>query len=210
MLLLMTTVAVKCQVPYFAGTVGNNNVYVYTSLKVRPGINNQETYSTMQYGIGNSFSTGMDICTAPNQTYWGALVRYGTKISKWFNVGAQVTPSFSLNDNFKFSYLTSALYMNGNITKKGGVFWCTNTWYGVNKEVDNTITQWAYLGKSFSLKNGDSITSMVGTIYSWKFNQDADITAGFYYSRGKTNIYLWGNNFLKDNPRIVAGIDFIF
>ena len=40
------------QIPYFAGTVGDGKLYGYTSLKVRPGINNQETYTTFQYGLG--------------------------------------------------------------------------------------------------------------------------------------------------------------
>lgn len=34
--------AAKAQVPYFAGTVGDGKVYGYTSLKVRPGIDQLE------------------------------------------------------------------------------------------------------------------------------------------------------------------------
>ena len=34
------------------------------------------------------------------------------------------------------------------------------------------------------------------------------MAAGLYYSIKNWNIYLWGNDFLKDNPRVVVGIDF--
>lgn len=197
----------KAQVPYFAGTVGDGKLYGYTSLKVRPGINAQETYTCFQYGIGNHLAAGTDIYTGVNSTYWGFLVRYGIKKSPWFGIGGQVTPSFDLKDNFKYSYTTGAIYMNGQITKDGKLFWCSNTWFGLNKGADNTYTNWEYLGYTF--KTGkNSITPMVGTIHSWKFDQDVDLAAGLYYSVGKFNIYLWGNDFLKDYPRVVAGVDF--
>ena len=109
-------------------TVGDGKLYGYTSMKARPGINHQETYSTFQYGLGDHWATGVDLYTGPECAYWGALVRYGMTISKWYNIGAEITPSFNLNDSFKFSYLTSALYMNGAITKDGCLFWCSNTW----------------------------------------------------------------------------------
>ena len=38
------------QIPYFAGTVGDGKLYGYSSVKARPGINQQETYTTFQYG----------------------------------------------------------------------------------------------------------------------------------------------------------------
>lgn len=196
------------QVPYFAGTVGDGKLYGYTSLKVRPGINAQETYTCFQYGIGNHVAVGTDLYTGVGSSYWGFLVRYGAKISPWFGIGAQVTPSFNLNDSFKYSYTTGAIYMNGQLTTDGKLFWCSNTWFGLNKDADNTYTNWEYLGYTFSLKNGHSITPMVGAIHSWKFDQDVDMAAGLYYSIKNWNIYLWGNDFFKDNPRIVMGIDF--
>ena len=196
------------QVPYFAGTVGDGKLYGYTSLKVRPGINAQETYTCFQYGIGNHVAVGTDIYTGVGSSYWGFLARYGAKISPWFGIGGQVTPSFNLNDNFKYSYTTGAVYMNGQITLDGKLFWCSNTWLGFNKDADDTFTNWEYLGYTFSLKNGHSITPMVGAIHSWKFDQDVDMAAGLYYSIKNWNIYLWGNDFFKDNPRVVIGIDF--
>lgn len=36
------------QIPYFAKTVDQDRMYAYTSMKVRPGINSQETWSMTQ------------------------------------------------------------------------------------------------------------------------------------------------------------------
>lgn len=208
LIVLLIATTAMAQVPYFAGTVGNNKLYGYTSLKVRPGKNAQETYTTFQYGLGNYTAVGLDLYTGTGCSYAGYLFRAGKKFSKWFGLGGQITPSFDLNDNFKFSYLTSALYMNGAISNDGNFFWCSNTWWGVNDGADNTLTNWEYLGYAISLKNGHSITPMVGAIHSWKFDKDVDIAAGLYYSIKNWNIYLWGNDFLKSNPRIVMGVDF--
>ena len=205
---LLIVTAATAQVPYFAGTVGNNKLYGYTSLKLRPGINAQETYTTFQYGLGNYTAVGLDLYTGTGSNYAGYLFRAGKKISKWFGIGGQITPSFDLSNNFKFSYLTTALYMNGAISQDGNFFWCSNTWWGVNDGSPYTLTNWEYLGYTFSLRNGHSITPMVGTIHSWKFDQDVDIAAGLYYTIKNWNIYLWGNDFLKDHPRLVVGVDF--
>lgn len=197
------------QVPYFSGTVGDGKLYGYTSLKIRPGINAQETYTAFQYGIGNYFATGVDLYTDAGTSYMGYLVRAGYKFSKWFGIGGQVTPSFDLNDNMKFSYLTSALYMNGNITDSGRLFWCSNTWWGVNKGAGNTMSQWTFLGYAIPIGKGRSFTPMIGEIHSWKMDSDMDIAAGFYYSVKKWNFYVWGNDFLKVHPRVVVGVDFV-
>lgn len=206
--LILSVFELEAQVPYFSGTVGDGKLYGYTSLKVRPNINAQETYTCFQYGIGNKFAAGTDIYTGLNTAYWGFLVRYGAKINPWFGIGIQVTPSFDLNDSFKYSYTTSAIYMNGQITNDGKLFWCSNTWFGLNKSVDNTYTNWEYLGYTFSLKNRNSISPMLGIIHSWEFDKDADMAVGMYYSIGNWNFYLWGNDFFDDNPRIVVGADF--
>lgn len=148
----------QAQIPYFASTAGDGKLYGYTSLKLRPGINTQETYTTFQYGIGNSVALGTDIYTGVGSNYMGFLARYGVSLSKWFNVGAQFTPSFNLSHNFEFGYLTSALYLNGNISRDGSWFWCANTWWGVNSgsNVKNTIDQWLYVGHTCKLRNGDA------------------------------------------------------
>ena len=208
MVLVLSAITTFAQIPYFAGTAGDGNLYGYTSLKARPGINSQETYTTFQYGIGDHTATGLDLYTGPGSAYMGILLRGGYKVNKWFGIGAQATPSFDLNDNYKFSYFTGALYMNGSITKDSNLFWCSNTWWGVNKGADNTITNWEYLGYAIGLKNGDYITPMVGMIHDWKFKDDLDMAAGLYYTHGIWNFYAWGNGFFEDHPRFVVGVDF--
>ena len=74
---LLTAIMVSAQIPYYATTVGDGKLYGYSSLKVRPGINHQETYTTFQYGLGKCFATGIDLYTGPDCAYWGTLVRYG-------------------------------------------------------------------------------------------------------------------------------------
>ena len=206
---ILLSVHAIAQIPYYAGTVGNGKLYAYTSVKARPGVNHQETYTTFQYGLGSHFATGLDLYTGPNCAYWGALVRYGLKISKWFNIGAEATPSFDLNHSFKFSYLTSALYLNGDISKNGNLFWCTNTWWIVNRGAKSTYSNYEYLGYIVHFKNNRSITPMVGAIHSWKFDRDVDVAAGCYYTFKNWNLYLWGNDLLKNHPRFVAGVDVV-
>lgn len=206
---LSLSISVFAQIPYFAGTVGDGKLYGYTSLKVRPGINHQETYTTFQYGLGDRFATGIDLYTGPYCAYWGALVRYGVKLSKWFNIGAEVIPSFDLNNRLKFSYLTSALYLNGSITGDGRLFWCTNTWWIVHDGADDTYFNYEYLGYTIPLKNDRSITPMIGAVHSWQFNQDMEPAAGLYFTFKNWNVYLWGHDFLQSHPRFVFGIDFV-
>lgn len=205
----LTSTSALAQIPYFAGTVGDGKLYGYTSVKSRPGINHQETYTTFQYGLGDHWAAGMDLYTGPDCAYWGSLVRYGHTVSKWFNIGAEVTSSFNLNDSYKFSYLTSALYLNGALSSNGRLFWCTNTWWVVNDGADDSYSNYEYLGYTIPLKkDGIALTPMVGAIHSWKFDQDVDVAAGFYLTIGQWNLYLWGNDFLKSHPRIIVGIDF--
>jgi hypothetical protein len=205
---LALTTNAAAQIPYFAGTVGDGKLYGYSSLKVRPGINRLETYTTFQYGIGQHFATGMDLYTGKDCAYWGALVRYGLTSNKWFSIGAEVTPSFNLNNSFKFSYLTSALYLNGQITQDGRLFWCSNTWWIVRDGERNGYSNYEYLGYTIPLKHGRSITPMAGAIHSWKFDQPLDLAAGFYYTFKSWNLYLWGNDLVTRHPRLVLGLDF--
>lgn len=200
--------AVSAQVPYFASSPQNNKLYGYTSVKFRPGINKTETYNTFQYGVTDYVTGGIDYYTSPGSAYMGFMFRTGYKVNQWFGIGCTATPSFNLNDNFKFDYFTGGLFMNGSITRNGNLFWCSNTWFGVNRDSEDTISQWTYLGYTIPTVGGQSVTPMVGAIHSWKFDQDADLAVGAYYTIGKWNIYLWGNDFFKDNPRVVVGIDF--
>ena len=208
--LIITALSIYAQVPYFSGTVGDGRLYGYTSVKFRPGINAQETYTTFQYGIGNNFATGLDLYTSGGASYTGFLVRGGYIFNKWFGIGVQATPSFDLSNNFRFSYFTGALYMNGNISANGKFFWCSNTWFNINRGSANSYMNWEYLGMNISTCKGQSITPMVGLIHSWEFNQDPDFALGAYYSVKNWDFYLWGNDFLKKNPRLVLGLDFTF
>ena len=196
------------QIPYYAGTVGADKMYGYSSVKSRPGINHQETYTTFQYGIGDHVATGIDLYTGPDCAYWGALIRYGLNVSKWFNIGTEVIPSFNLNNNFRFSYLTSGLYLNGAISQDSRLFWCSNTWWILKDGADDTFSNYEYLGYTIPLKSSHSVTLMAGATHSWQFDQDVDMAAGFYYSFQNWNLYVWGNDFLKAHPRFVIGLDF--
>lgn len=205
---VVATISVRAQIPYFAGTVGDGKLYGYTSLKARPGINAQETYTTFHYGLSSYTAVGLDLYTSNGSNYAGYLFRAGKMFNQWFGIGGQITPSFDLSDNFDFSYLTTALYMNGSITNDGKLFWCTNTWWSVKNGAEYTFSNWEFLAYTFPVKKGHSITPMAGIIHSWKFDQDIDISAGFYYTMNNWNIFVWGNDFLKDHPRVVVGIDF--
>ena len=198
------------QIPYFAQTVGDCNLYGYTSLKFRPGVNAQETYSTFQFGIGDHSATGIDLYTRGPNIYGGVLARVGYSLSQWFNIGAQITPSFNFSENMKFSYLTTALYLNGAITSDSKLFWDANTWYGINRGAKNTLNQYLYLGASFNLPKSQVITPMIGTIYSWMFDKKADFTFGAYWTVKKFNFYLWTNDILEKHPRAIIGVDFVF
>lgn len=198
------------QVPYFGKAPGNNRLYGYTSVKFRPDINCIESYNTLQYGITDYTAFGIDYYTGPGSAYMGYMLRAGYKASQWFSIGCTLTPSFNLNDNFKFGYFTGGLFMNGGITKDARLFWCTNTWFGVNKDASYTIRQYSYLGYEFQINNADSITPMVGLEHSWRFESKPDIATGFYYTHKVWNLYLWGDNLCESNPRVSVGVDFKF
>ena len=118
--------------------------------------------------------------------------------------------SFDLNNSFKFAYLSSALYLNGAISRNKRLFWCTNTWWVVNRDKPFTLSNYEYLAYTIPLKKQQSLTPMVGTIHSWLFDQDLDLAAGCYYSIKNWNIYVWGNDYLKSHPRFIVGVDYTF
>ena len=197
------------QIPYYAGTVGNGKLYGYTSVKVRPGQNQQETYTTFQYGLTSHLDVGIDLYTGPDCAFWGALLRGGLPLSKWFNVGGEVISSFDLNDNFRFSYLTSGLYLNGAITADSRFFWCSNTWWTRYRGAHDTYSNYEYLGYNIPLTQGRSLTPMVGAVHSWQFDDDLQPAAGLYFAFGTYNLYLWSHDLLASHPRFVLGLDFV-
>lgn len=199
------------QIPYFAGTVGNEKLYAYTSVKFRPHIQGLETYSCFQWGIGDSFAAGTDLYTAPGGgAFWGFSARYGKAISPWFNIGGIVIPSFNLTDKFKYSYTSAAVFMNGQISRNGRFFWCTNTWLEVFRGGETSITNWEYLAFKFPLGGKCCITPLVGATHDWKFGKDPiSPAAGFYFSCGRFTTYIWSNDLSRSNPRFILGLELV-
>lgn len=207
---LLTIVCVKAQIPNFGGSIGKQNLYGYTSMKYRAGINNWETYSTVQYGVFNYFQIGTDLYTCTNTSYVGYVFRGGYKFNPFFNIGAQITPSFNLSNKHKYGFLTSAFYMNGEITNDGRLFWVTNTWIENNNHGLASANQWSYFGYTFNLPNNKKITPMLGMIHSWKFDKPVDLSLGAYYTYKNINFYVWSNDLFTKNPRFVLALEFTF
>jgi hypothetical protein len=164
----------------------------------------------LQYGINDWFSIGTDLTTGPDEREIGYYLRVGKKFSKWFSAGVQMTPSFDLEDSHKFCYNTTGLFMNGNITSDGKLFWTSNTWHTANKDAEFGLEQWWYLAGNLPLTKNSSIWPHIGLVHSWKFNEDADLAAGFFYVYKQYSLYLWGNDFFKDHPRVTLAVDFTF
>ncbi len=209
--LLLCCVATSfAQVPYYGATVGEHRLFGYHSFKFRPGVNNQRTYTTLQYGINDWFSIGTDLTTGPSERNIGYYWRVGKKFNDWFSAGIQMTPSFDLEDSHRFTYNTTGLFMNGNITKDGKLFWTSNTWHTANKDADDTLEQWWYLAGNLPLTKNSSIWPHIGVVHSWEFDYDADLAAGFFYVYKQYSLYLWGNDFFKEHPRVTLAVDFTF
>ena len=198
------------QVPYFGATVGEGKVFGYSSLKFRPGINAQETYTTLQFGITDYFSVGTDVYANGSTIDHGLYARIGKSWNKWLSAGIQATYQSNLRVNYKFSNVNTSVFINGDITKNGLLFWTSNTWLTFNQDGNHFYKQWWYLGSNIRFDENNSIVPMAGLIHSWKFNEPCDLAVGFYYVYKKHSIYLWGNNFFKDNPRATIAIDFTF
>lgn len=208
--LVIAALKVSAQVPYYGATVGKHKFFGYHSLKFRPGVNDQRTYTTLQYGINDWFSIGTDLATGNGERNIGYYGRVGYKASNWFSVGLQIAPSFDLENSHRFSYNTTGLYMNGNITENAKLFWTSNTWHTAYKDAENTLEQWWYLGANLKLSENSSIWPHIGLVHSWKFDQDADLAAGFFYVYKNYSLYLWGNDFFKDHPRVTVAVDWTF
>ena len=203
--------SVFAQVPNFGTTVGDQKLYGYSSMKYRANTDTWETYSTLQHGFSDYFQAGVDLYTGTNSNYIGYVARAGYKFSDYFKLGGQLTPSFDLSDKHKFAYMTYSLYINGNITKDGRLFYVTDTWLEQNNFGLSSAKQWTYLGYTCPLGgNGNSITPMAGVIHDWKFESDVDLSFGFYFSHKNINLYAWTNDILTDHPRFILAVEFSF
>lgn len=205
-------IVANAQVPNFGATAGDQNLYGYSAMKYRAKQKTWETYSTLQYGVTDYMNVGADLYTSGSDSYIGYTFRTGKKISSYFSIGAQFTPSFNIGANHSFAYMTEALYMNGNITKDGRMFWVTNMWLEQANHELSSAKQWTYLGYTCPLgKSGkNSITPMAGIIHDWKFESDVDLSFGAYYSHKNINLYAWTNDILTSHPRFILAVEFKF
>lgn len=209
-ILFFVTIALSAQVPYFGATVGEGKVFGYSSLKFRPGINAQETYTTLQFGIKDYFSVGTDIYANSGTVDHGLYARAGWTWNKWFSAGIQAAYVSNLRENYKFSNVNTGVFFNGNVIENGLLFWTSNTWLTFNQDGNHSYNQWLYLGSNVKIDDSNSIVPMVGLIHSWKFDTDVDLAAGFYYMYKKYSFYLWGNDFFTEHPRLTVAVDFTF
>ncbi len=205
---MMCSAAAAAQIPYYAPAVGHGNLNGYTSLKFRPGVAAKETYTSFQFGLSDYAAAGVDLQTCGSEVYGGIIARGGYEFSPRFGVGLQLTPSFRVDGNMEFSYLTTGLFFSGDIISDKRFFWAANTWYTAHRHAADDIEQYLYLGSTLPLPHGQTITPMLGTIYSWRLDSDADIAAGAYWTVGKFCFYLWANDLLKAHPRFVVGLEF--
>lgn len=209
-ILVFVTTALSAQVPYFGATVGEGKVFGYSSLKFRPGINAQETYTTLQFGVTDYFSVGTDIYANNGTVDHGLYARTGWTWNKWFSAGIQAAYVSNLRENYKFSNVNTGVFFNGNVIENGLLFWTSNTWLTFNQDGNHSYKQWWYLGSNIRIDESNSIVPMVGLIHSWKFDTDVDLAAGFYYVYKKYSFYLWGNDFFTEYPRLTVAVDFTF
>ncbi len=198
------------QIPYYGTTVSKHHLYAYTSYKFRPNIDDQYTYSTLQYGISSWLALGMDYMTGPSQSNIGYSIRVGRKFNPWLSAGLQVTPSFDMNEGHEWTCNTTGLYLNGNITRDGKLFWVSNTWHTASRHADASIVQWWYLASSLPLTKYSSLWPHVGLGHSWLFDRNANLALGLYFVCRRFGVYLWGDDFFAVNARITVGLEYVF
>ena len=210
MIFCSVTNILVAQVPYFGSTVGDEKVFAYSSIKFRPGINAQETYTTLQFGITDYFSVGTDIYANCETADHGLYVRVGNTWSKWFNGGLQATYQSNLRDNYKFSNVNLGVFLSGNITDNGILFWTSNTWLTFKQDGNHSYNQWWYLGSNIKFDQNKSLVPMLGLIHSWKFDSPIDFAVGAYYVYNKYSFYLWANDLFAQFARYTIAVDFTF
>lgn len=213
---VLISINTMAQIPNFGTCCGNQCLYGYSSMKYRVnaeknGMTAWTTYSTLQYGVTDYMSIGVDLSTGDGIDNIGYIIRLGLETCQWFKIGAQFTPSFNINNRHKFSYMTYGLYMNGDITEDGNFFWVTDSWLEHDKNCQVSVEQWTYFGYTFDLPGKcNSITPIGGMIHSWKFDRNPDLSFGCYYTHKNINLYVWGNDIVTNNPRFVLAVEFKF
>ena len=207
--LMLKCVCALSQVPFYAPAPGDGKLFGYHSVKFRPAVNFQETFTTFQYGIGKT-AVGLELYTCPTGVYSGYTFRAGFYESNYFNLGVQTSPTFSLSDSHRFSYITSGLYMHGAFDHEGKYYWLSNSLWTVHTDKMADIEHWLYLGAKFQLPNGTVLNPMAGTIHSWRFDSVPDLALGCSWAIGNYEFLVWTNNYTRDDFRIVFGIAFVY
>ena len=208
-LMLLGCGALHAQVPFYAAAPGDGVLFGYHSLKFRPANGYNESFTTFQYGIGKT-AVGLELYTCPTGVYSGYTFRAGFYKSNYFNIGFQTSPTFSMSDHHKFSYITSGLYVHGAFEPTGRFYWLSNTLWTVHADKMADIEHWLYLGAKFPLSNGSLIHPMVGTIHSWRFDSNPDLALGCSWAVGHYEFFLWSSNYFRDAVRVVFGIAFVY
>lgn len=208
-LLLLGCGAVRAQVPFYAAAPGDGRLLGYHSLKFRPASGYNESFTTLQYGIGKT-AVGIELYTCPTGAYSGYTFRAGFYRSHRFNIGFQTSPTFSLSDRHKFSYITSGLYLHGAIDSAGRFFWLSNTLWTIHTDRMTELDHWLYLGGNFSLPGGSALKPMAGVIHSWSFDSPADLAVGCSWAVGNYEFIIWSDRYFMDDLRIVFGIAFVY
>lgn len=180
-LLLLVTIKSNAQIPYFGSSIEKGHAYAYFSVNKYKDTNSLNNYNAFQYGITNKFTVGTDIYNK----YIGYTVRLNVFNWKYFTLGAQTTSSFDLDNNHKFSYQSTGIFINGG-DKLG---YAINYWI---TDLDK-IEQWYYLRYTYKF-----ISIYPGIILNDKIN----CAIGLSFNINKVNIYSW----LSD--RVTLGIDF--
>ena len=136
------------QVPYFADTPGDNTLYGYVSMKFRPGINAQETYTTFQYGLGNHLAIGTDISTSVDNwdSYDTVIIGYPI----WWGIAAWPVDTFVKANDFNGKTVipfctssSSGLGESGDLLEKeaNGGNWLEGQHFRSNPS-DSDINNW--------------------------------------------------------------------
>lgn len=168
------------QIPYFGKSHKSDSFYGYHSFKISDTSNH---YTTFQYGITDYISVGTDLYDGSD---FGSTLRLGLYESKIINFGVQSTAVFNIKNNWRYSYQSTGIFINGYITKN--IFYVYNNWL-TNLEYDN----WIYLG----LELGN--LSILGG-----YTDSSKISGGLYYSIKRYIIYGWYNQ----NKVLTIGLDF--
>lgn len=205
--LLLNALQSYAQVPFFKSETGlKSDVYAYTSMQKNSAYSKLDSYSTVQFRVGNSIFLGADLATGLNNSYMGFVIRYLKPVSQYFNFGLQITPSFILNSRFTLAYTNANIYMNGVITSDHKLFWLSNTYWFSNNFWNSTIQQYTYIGYNFDLPYNFVATPLIGESHSWLMNGKMDLNLGLQLSYKQYTLGVWAREFIHKQSMIRIGL----